>query len=178
MKYYRHIFSILSLICMIIIIFPNLLFANSLTKIPKEAMEYSGNYDFYVVKEIDEETEHLYIPRFILQPVVENSLYHGLPSDLSRQGCIRIHTERVGERLEIIVEDNGEGMSQEELSRILIKNEKDRRSFNGIGVENVNDRIKLFFGPEYGLRYESKKGEYTRCIFRLPAIEEEETWQK
>ena len=141
-------------------------------------MEYSGNYDFYVVKEIDEETEHLYIPRFILQPVVENSLYHGLPSDLSRQGCIRIHTERVGERLEIIVEDNGEGMSQEELSRILIKNEKDRRSFNGIGVEKVNDRIKLFFGPEYGLRYESKKGEYTRCIFRLPAIEEEETWQK
>ena len=141
-------------------------------------MEYSGNYDFYVVKEIGEETENLYIPRFILQPVVENSLYHGLPSDLSRQGCIRIHTERIGERLEIIVEDNGEGMDEEELSRILTKNEKDRRSFNGIGVENVNDRIKIFFGSAYGLRYESKKGEYTRCIFNLPAIEEEETWQK
>lgn len=56
MKYYRHIFSILSLICMIIIIFPNLLFANSLTKIPKEAMEYSGNY-YYVFPNICESWE-------------------------------------------------------------------------------------------------------------------------
>lgn len=141
-------------------------------------MEYSGNYDFYVVKEISKETENLYIPRFILQPVVENSIYHGLPSDLAKQGCIRIKTERREDRLEIVVEDNGDGMSEEELSRILEKQEKDRRSFNGIGVENVNDRIQIFFGQEFGLKYKSRKGEYTRCIFILPAIEEEEKWQK
>lgn len=139
-------------------------------------MEYIGNYDFYVEREISADTLDLYIPRFILQPVVENSIYHGMPEDLSKRGCIRIGACREEDRLYITVEDNGNGMSPEEISKILAV--KDRRSFNGIGVENVNSRIQLFFGTEYGLRYESKKGEYTRCIFQLPAIEEDESWKK
>lgn len=141
-------------------------------------MEYSGNYDFYVEKDIAEDTLELYIPRFILQPVVENSIYYGLPSDLSRQGCIRISSRQNGEKLRIVIEDNGDGMSDAEIKSILEKKKKNGRSFNGIGVENVNDRIKLFLGEEYGLRYESRKGSYTRCIFLLPAVREETGWIK
>ena len=48
---------------------------------------------------------------------------------------------------------------------------KGRGSFNGIGVLNVNERIRLFFGQEYGLHYESELGQYTRCVFRLPVVE-------
>lgn len=137
-------------------------------------MEYSGNYDFYVEKEIEENTENLYIPRFILQPIIENSIYHGLPGDLSKRGRILIRTQIEGAVLTIIVEDNGDGMNQDELRNLLKEPEQNRSSFNGIGVPNVNERIHLFFGEDYGLRYESEPGCFTRCIFTLPVVKERE----
>lgn len=141
-------------------------------------IEYSGSYDFRVEQNIEPDTENLYITRFILQPIIENVVHHGLPEDLSKQGCIKISSRRKEDELEIIVEDNGLGMSAEQIEQIMSENSKDRKSFNGIGIVNVNERIRLFFGEEYGLHYESKQGEYTRVIFRLPVIEEEEKWQK
>ena len=134
-------------------------------------MEYSGSYDFSVEKRADEDTKELYIPRFILQPIVENAIYHGLPEDLSRQGEIRISARRVSECLEIAVEDNGMGITEQEIEQVMKGRAKGRGSFNGIGVLNVNERIRLFFGQEYGLHYESEPGHYTRCVFRLPVVE-------
>lgn len=134
-------------------------------------MEYSGSYDFYVEKAVDEDTKNLYIPRFILQPIVENAIYHGLPEDLSRQGHIKISARRAQEGLEIAVEDNGMGITGQEIEQMMKGQAKGRSSFNGIGVVNVNERIRLFFGKEYGLNYESEPGQYTRCIFRLPVVE-------
>lgn len=134
-------------------------------------MEY-GSYDFYVEKTVDEDARDLYIPRFILQPIIENAIYHGLPEDLSRQGHIRIAARRFEERLEISVEDNGVGMTEEEIARLMEGQAKGRKSFNGIGIVNVNERIQLFFGKEYGLHYESEPGKFTKCVFLLPIVEE------
>lgn len=134
-------------------------------------MEYSGSYDFSVEKTVDEDTKNLYIPRFILQPIVENAIYHGLPDDLSRQGQIRISARRNSECLEIAVEDNGAGITEQEIEQMMKGQAKGRGSFNGIGVVNVNERIRLYFGQEYGLHYESEPGHYTRCVFRLPVVE-------
>ena len=135
-------------------------------------MEYSGSYDFYVEKDIEEPTKSLYIPRFILQPIVENAIYHGLPEDLSKQGCIKISAWAKGEHLHISIEDNGAGISLQDAQQILVRNPERRKSFNGIGVPNVNERIRLFFGEEYGLHYESEPGQYTKCIFLLPVVKE------
>lgn len=137
-------------------------------------MEYSGSFDFAVEKTIDPDTLDLFVPRFILQPIVENAIYHGMPNDLSMQGRLEIGTRKQEEMLEIWIEDNGDGMTEEEIRLILSTVKKNKKSFNGIGVGNVNERIKLCFGDAYGLRYESVKGKYTRCIFELPIVKEVE----
>lgn len=136
-------------------------------------MEYSGSYDFMLTKEVEEDTLSLLIPRFILQPIVENAIYHGLPEDLAKQGRIVISSKRYDNNLVIIVEDNGDGISEEKAGEILKKRKGKDRSFNGIGVVNVNERIKIYFGDSYGLHFESEKGQYTKCILVLPIVEEE-----
>lgn len=136
-------------------------------------MEYSGSYDFEIAKEVEEDTLSLLIPRFILQPIVENAIYHGLPEDLAKQGRIVISAKRCDNNLVIMVEDNGEGISEEKAEEILKRRKGKDRSFNGIGVVNVNERIKIYFGDSYGLRFESEKGRYTKCILELPIVEEE-----
>ena len=136
-------------------------------------MEYSGSYDFKLEKEIDPGTEEMLIPRFILQPVVENAICHGLDHELTKQGCVKICSRVEFGLLYIIVEDNGKGMNEKEIGEILSKTKSREHSFNGIGVRNVNERIKLFLGDEYGITYESIPGQYTRCIFQLPVMESE-----
>ena len=101
-----------------------------------------------------------------------------MPEDLSRQGRIVISAKIQEEYLEIAVEDNGEGISMEKAEDILKKGKQKSRSFNGIGVVNVNQRIRLYFGEPYGLDFESEKGKYTRCILTLPVIKEDTQWQK
>lgn len=137
-------------------------------------MEYSGSFDFVVERHIEDGTLLLNIPRFILQPIIENAIYHGLPNDLSRQGILLLEAYVKDEMLQIIVEDNGDGMSEEEIHRILNEKKKDKKSFNGVGVANVNERIKLCFGESFGIRYESEPGKFTRCIFMLPTVKGEE----
>lgn len=141
-------------------------------------MDYSGSYDFVLEKEIDANTLSLFIPRFILQPIVENAIYHGMPEDLSRQGEIIISAKIQKDSLKIVVEDHGEGISMEKAEDMLKRGKQKDRSFNGIGVVNVNQRIRLYFGEPYGLDFESERGKYTRCIFTLPVIEEDTKWQK
>lgn len=138
-------------------------------------IEYSGSYDFEIKWEIGADTYTLLVPRFILQPIIENAIQHGLPNDLSRQGKITIRAYQEEDLLKLEVEDNGQGISERIKTEILKKNKKDRKDgkrFNGIGVPNVNERIQLSCGAEYGLHYESETGEYTRAVYQLPVLEE------
>ena len=133
-------------------------------------VEYSGSYDFILEKDIEEGTQDLLVLRFILQPILENAIYHGLPQGLDKEGKIIISAHIIENKLILTVKDNGEGMTETQITAILEEQVKDRKHFNGIGIPNVKERIQLFFGTEYGLAYESKLGEYTRAVFTLPVI--------
>lgn len=141
-------------------------------------VEYSGSFDFVVEKDIQEGTKRLSVLRFILQPILENAIYHGISNDLSREGKITIRSRIKEEKLYLTVEDNGNGMTQEQIKQILEEKAENRKHFNGIGIPNVRERIRLFFGEEYGLFYESEVGRYTRAVILLPVIEEEEKCRK
>ncbi len=137
-------------------------------------VEYSGSYDCEVEKEIAPETENLLVLRFILQPILENAINHGLAGSLSKQEKIMIRSYLEEEKLILTIEDNGNGMTKEQIRQIMQEKTEKQKHFNGIGIPNVMERIRLFFGEEYGLHYESEVGEFTRVIFTLPVIREED----
>jgi len=123
---------------------------------------------FDVAYDIDPAIESNLIPKFVLQPIVENAIIHGVePSN--RRGLIEIRGYQEKRKMIFEITDNGVGIDRAELPQILMnqKNEGKER-FTGIGIGNVNDRIKLLFGNAYGLEMRSAKNEYTTLIIKLP----------
>ena len=123
--------------------------------------------------EIDENLIRQQVPKLVLQPLVENAIYHGI--DRSRKkGIIRLVVRKEEDSIYIEVMDNGKGMEAEELQLLNSKFQEVNPNYmlmghrKGIGLENVNARIRLFFGPQYGLRVESEYGSYTKIKLTLP----------
>lgn len=115
------------------------------------------------------------IPRFILQPIIENCIMHGI-QDTDCEGIIRIRVVCEGECIIIIISDSGRGMDEErvrELNKHLEKGEDDDDDMKSIGINNVNRRIQLHFGRQYGLSIESKKNEGTRVWVKIPPVYDE-----
>ncbi|MGE7605856.1 cache domain-containing sensor histidine kinase [Peribacillus frigoritolerans] len=111
--------------------------------------------------------EHYLIPKLSIQPIVENAIQHGV--EVSELGCsitVNIYTLD-NENLHIVVEDNGPGMNQGTIPSIFKGEIKPKGT--GIGLRNINDRIKLMFGSSYGIQMESEKGKGTRVIITLPS---------
>ena len=119
-------------------------------------------------------TEGLYTLKLIIQPLLENAIYHGMAS-AEDDGVIRVTARREGEDLIVDVEDNGLGM-RPELAASLLDEERPevRTSGSGIGVRNVHQRIALTFGEGYGLTIFSEPDEGTLVRVRLPALSREE----
>ena len=108
------------------------------------------------------------IPRFTLQPLVENAIFHGI-EPTGECGTITLSGREDGEDLLLCVEDDGAGIEPELLGTLLTaEREHDRSSMNGIGLANVHKRLQLTYGERYGLSVESVLGEYTRVTVRLP----------
>lgn len=105
------------------------------------------------------------VPKLILQPIVENALYHGIKLS-PRAGTIRIGARQEGDVLILTVTDDGVGMSRQQLEHIF---DEDKNSEHGIGVLNVQNRIRLCFGSAYGLHYFSETGAGTCVEIHLPA---------
>jgi two-component system LytT family sensor kinase len=97
----------------------------------------------------------------LLQPLVENSIKHGLSSKVEG-GTIRIRTTRVDSRLHLLVEDDGIGIPEAKLATLLE---------HGIGVSNVNERLKVLFGNEYRMWIESQPGRGTRIQIEVPELQ-------
>ena len=116
--------------------------------------------DFSFIAEISEELKSYPIPKLLLQPVVENSLIHGFNED-TENGVIIVKAEKLINEICISIEDNGTGM---DINKTIKKGQK----FSGIGVDNVNERIKMNFGSEYGLKIESEIGKGTVVKLMLP----------
>ena len=131
--------------------------------------EYRYYDKFNVLFEIDEEVLDYKILKFILQPVIENSIIHGIDT-MVEKGLIVVKAYIYNSNLVIIVTDNGIGISKEKIESILKNTSKS--SFSSIGIYNVNERIKLNFGEQYGLNIQSVEGLYTTVEITLPIIKE------
>ncbi|PAE31431.1 hypothetical protein CHI06_27995 [Bacillus sp. 7884-1] len=114
------------------------------------------------------------VPRFFLQPVIENAIIHGKNN---RKVTIKIMAnEQSNNQLELIVTDNGKGMDATTLERIqekVFKSNsntfiKSNQSFNGIGVQNVYQRMKLIYGEVFQMTIDSIEGEGTTLTFHIP----------
>jgi two-component system sensor histidine kinase YesM len=124
---------------------------------------------------IDQNVLHVRIPRLLIQPLVENAVYHGIER-VRRKGIIELKAESEDDKLIISVYDNGVGISTEELDKLSDRLSMDDDAYfkmigkrgKSIGIENVNRRIKLFYGQEYGLKLESGEGQYTRVTASIP----------
>ncbi len=122
----------------------------------------------------------LYMPKLTLQPIVENSIYHGLERKLGN-GSLRIKMERTREYLIIRISDNGLGIEKDRLdvlNRKLLKNTYDdisgqENGLGGIAIMNVNNRIKLLFGEQYGINIQSVSHVGTDVEITLPVIEKQ-----
>ena len=124
---------------------------------------------------IPAELENVKIPRLILQPLVENSIIHGLKEDKAGNIKIEIRAVKEGEDILLTVYDNGAGIEPQRLREILDDNRTDeyRNRFSRIGVQNVHKRVQLMFGEKYGLSIRSVRGEYTEVEVRMPLGREE-----
>lgn len=106
------------------------------------------------------------ILKIILQPIVENAIYHGI-RQVDRKGFIHINAKREGKDIIFTVSDNGDGFDIE-----ILKNEKDLKDekdirLGGVGIKNVDNRIKLYYGEEYGVSIESIIGAGTTVSIRV-----------
>lgn len=133
----------------------------------------SLKFDVEYVEDDPEYFETICMPRFVLQPIVENAIYHGLEVR-DKRGSIRIRLQRTRTRLIIDVIDDGVGMSWnavEVLNQKLVHAEGGRNAVQkkkGIALINVNSRIKLLFGREYGLYVYSTEDVGTDVKMTLP----------
>ncbi len=117
--------------------------------------------------DVDENLLNCMCNKITVQPFIENAIYHGLDRMVD-EGEIKITVKRDGEDILIIIADNGLGMTEEQCRKILEKGRSDSR---GIGVKNVDDRLKIYFGKHYGIKIESELDVGTTVTVRIPTIE-------
>ena len=128
----------------------------------KDIMEYTVD--------IDPGLHDAMLPKLTLQPLVENALYHGIKLKRAR-GTIRISGDLEDGCVLLRVEDNGVGMTKQRLAQLRSAMEHQERV--GFGLSAVNQRLRLQFGPEYGLRIDSEEGEGTTVTVRIPYVRKE-----
>ncbi len=129
-----------------------------------QKMRYQDKLEYSI--DVDERILDVKIIKFVLQPLVENAIYHGLKYKESK-GNLDIRGYRKGSRICLTVADDGAGMDEEELRHIFDEKQKIHKS-NGVGVPNVQKRIQLYYGAEYGISYISRKGEGTVATVTIP----------
>lgn len=128
---------------------------------------YDNGFDTLI--EYDDQAARCLLPKLLVQPLVENALQHGIDPQ-GRDGMITVIARRQGDAVCIEVEDNGAGMTPERVRQVM--ETPDAADRPHLGIRNVNDRIRLHYGPAWGLQIESAPGQGTRITLRIPAREE------
>ncbi|MCI5900841.1 MAG: sensor histidine kinase [Lachnospiraceae bacterium] len=118
--------------------------------------------------DVDETCLSYLCNKITLQPIIENAIYHGMDRMVD-EGMIKIGIHQDPNRIIFTVEDNGVGMTEEQCREVLKKEPGDRA---GIGIKNVNDRIKIYFGDEYGLTIQSELDVGTCVTITMPKVTE------
>lgn len=145
----------------------------------KDEIEHIKNYlmiqhmrfknKFTYVINSDPSIDNLSSLKLMLQPLVENSIYHGMEFK-DGDGIIEVKTYKKDNALYIEVKDNGLGMTKERVESLLTSEHISSKRGQGIGIKNVHDRIRLYFGKEYGLKIYSEPDEGTVVTVKLPII--------
>lgn len=134
-----------------------------------------------LVKDVDESVLEVKIPRLLIQPLIENAANHGV-ANIRGKGIVKLSVKSVESKentdcISVEIEDNGAGIPEDELvmlnERLSMNDEEyftenEKKKKTGIGIENVNRRIKLFYGEQYGLKIQSKEGSFTKINFTIP----------
>lgn len=127
-------------------------------------------HEFEYVLEVEEHLIEYLIPRMSLQPLLENIFFHAFEDG---SGQIRILVREVGDELILTLADNGKGMTEENMEQMRSGTYRSKRG-RGLGVNNVDQKFKLHFGPLYGLSIHSEVGQGTEITIRWPKKEGEE----
>lgn len=137
-----------------------------------QKLRYGDNLNYQI--HIDEELLQLTVPKMILQPLVENSLIHGL-EEINGEKKLTITAQRMENHLNIIIKDNGVGMTQDRIKEVLAdKIQNTSATYHGVGVYNVYKRIQMMYGEKYGLEIISEPGLGTQVIIKIPVEKQEE----
>lgn len=116
-----------------------------------------------LVLNVDESLNNCLVPKLILQPLVENAVLHGI-FPTAKEGVVKVHIFKKEDALCIEVNDNGAGIDKEKLSSLFDKG----KGFNSIGLTNVDERLRLYYGSGSALAIQSEKGKGTTVSFRIP----------
>lgn len=145
-----------------IVIDPTETYVESYLTIQK--MRYKDKLRFYI--EIEDEIRQNQIVKLVLQPIVENAIYHGIKYK-EEVGFLYIHGYGQEDQIVIEIHDNGVGMDEETLQHIFDEH-KVNYNANGVGIYNIQKRLHLYYGKEYGMHYESIVGEGTTVTVVIP----------
>lgn len=133
-----------------------------------QKMRYKDKLEFEI--NVDPSIRHVKIVKLVLQPIVENAIYHGLKYKESK-GLLTVHGYTEGENAVIQIIDNGVGMDEETLKHIFERHKVNYHS-NGVGVYNVQKRLQLHYGQNYGITYRSEQGVGTTATIVIPKNQE------
>lgn len=125
---------------------------------------------FEVVFDIDPELLDHCVVKLVLQPILENAINYGI-REMDGCGIINVCGKKVDDRIILSVSDNGMGIPDDEIGFLLKDTNRIRKRGSGVGLVNVNNRIKILFGGQYGLYIESELDEGTTVYINIPAIE-------
>lgn len=131
-----------------------------------QQMRFKNKFEYKI--EAKEDVMNLVSLKLMLQPLVENAIYHGMEF-MDGDGEIRVEVYREAQELRFLVRDNGLGMTEKQVAELLgEENHVSSKRGSGIGVKNVMERIRLYFGDDYGLSIWSEPDEGTTITIRLP----------
>lgn len=132
-----------------------------------QKIRYGDNLDYHI--EVDENILNSKIIKIIIQPIVENAIYHGI-KNVPGGGFINIKVQKQNDNIIMVIEDDGVGMSKDEIERLVSKEIISEKKIGGVGISNVDSRIKLYYGEEYGLKIDSELNEGTVVKVCIPNI--------
>lgn len=128
---------------------------------------YKGMLDYSI--HVDDKYLDYLVPKFTIQPILENAINHGLRKGFY-DNYIKVTIKEIDEGIEISIKDNGNGMSEEAISKIKDELEKNIQKPNSIGLMNINNRLKLNFGKQYGIYINSRMNEGTTVSIKIPVL--------
>ena len=133
-----------------------------------QKMRYKDKLEFQI--DVDSSILHIPLIKLVLQPIIENAIYHGLKYKESK-GLLIVKGFMKDGNAVLQVIDDGVGMDEETLAHIYDRHKVNYHS-NGVGVYNVQKRLKLYYGDDYGITYESEKGKGTTATITIPGRQE------